>query len=139
MPRFEVDASWPQLPNNWVLGQVPGIAVDRHDHVWILHRPRTVPEEQRKRAAPAVLEFDEKGTFLTAWGGPGTGFEWPDSEHGISVDQKDNVWIGGSSPTSTRSRDGRTTCCSGFTSKGKVPACKSAAPTRAVETRTPPA
>ena len=100
VPTFEVDASWPRLPNNWVLGQTPGIAVDRRDHVYILHRPRTVPEEQRSRAAPAVLEFDEKGAFVTAWGGPGAGFDWPDSEHGIFVDNKDNVWIGGSSPTS---------------------------------------
>ena len=79
MPVFEVDASWPKLPNNWVLGQTPGIAVDRRDHVYLLHRPRTVPEELRSRAAPAVLEFDEKGAFVTAWGGPGNGFDWPDS------------------------------------------------------------
>jgi DNA-binding beta-propeller fold protein YncE len=101
MPAFEVDATWPKLPNNWVLGQVPGIAVDRHDHVYILHRPRTVPEAQRANAAPAVLEFDAVGKFVKAWGGPGQGFDWPDSEHGIFVDYKDNVWIGGSSPTST--------------------------------------
>lgn len=99
-PAFEVDASWPKLPNNWVLGQTPGIAVDRRDHVYLLHRPRTVAEELRGRAAPAVLEFDEKGAFVKAWGGPGTGFDWPDSEHGIFVDNNLNVWIGGSSPTS---------------------------------------
>ena len=119
MPRFEVDASWPKLPNNWVLGQVPGIAVDRHDHVWILHRPRTVPEEQRSRAAPPVLEFDEKGKFVAAWGGPGTGFDWPDSEHGISVDQKDDVWIGGSSPTSNSLTRRSDDMLLRFTSKGK--------------------
>ena len=100
VPAFEVDATWPKLPNNWVLGQTPGIAVDRRDHVYLLHRPRTVPDELRSRAAPAVLEFDEKGAFVAGWGGPGTGFDWPDSEHGIFVDSKDNVWIGGSSPTS---------------------------------------
>ena len=101
VPVFEVDRSWPPaLPNGWVLGQVPGIAVDRRDHVFILHRPRTVPEEQRPRAAPAVLEFDQAGAFVKAWGGPGPGFDWPDSEHGISVDHNDNLWIGGSSPTS---------------------------------------
>jgi DNA-binding beta-propeller fold protein YncE len=100
MPAFEVDTAWPRLPNNWVLGQVPGIAVDRHDHVWILHRPRTVADELKGRAAPPVLEFDQNGTLVAAWGGSGTGFDWPDSEHGIFVDYKDNVWIGGSSPTS---------------------------------------
>jgi DNA-binding beta-propeller fold protein YncE len=119
MPRFDVDATWPSLPNNWVLGQVPGIAVDRHDHVWILHRPRTVPEEQRSRAAPAVLEFDDKGTFVAAWGGPGAGFDWPDSEHGITVDQQDNVWIGGSSPTSNSLTRRSDDMLLKFTSKGK--------------------
>jgi hypothetical protein len=101
-PVFEVDRSWPPaLPNGWVLGQTPGVAVDRRDHIWVLHRPRTVPDAQRAKAAPPVLEFDADGTFLRAWGGPGAGFDWPDSEHGVYVDDKDNVWIGGSSPTST--------------------------------------
>jgi DNA-binding beta-propeller fold protein YncE len=101
-PIFEVDASWPpKLPNNWVLGQTPGVAIDSHDHIWVLHRPRTVPDAQRAQAAPPLLEFDGDGKFLRAWGGPGSGFDWPDSEHGVFVDDKDNVWIGGSSPTST--------------------------------------
>ena len=102
VPVFEVDASWPpKLPNGWVLGQTPGVAVDSHDHIWVLHRPRTVPEAQRAQAAPPLLEFDADGKFLRGWGGPGPGFDWPDSEHGVFVDYKDNVWIGGSSPTST--------------------------------------
>ena len=28
--------------------------------------------------------------------GPGAGYEWPESEHGISFDQKGNVWLAGS-------------------------------------------
>jgi DNA-binding beta-propeller fold protein YncE len=101
MPVFELDRTWPQLPNGWVLGQTPGVAVDRHDHIWVLHRPRTVAEAQRAQAAPPLLEFDADGKFLRGWGGPGHGYDWPDSEHGVFVDYKDNVWIGGSSPTST--------------------------------------
>jgi sugar lactone lactonase YvrE len=101
VPVFEADPSWPKLPNNWVLGQTPGVAIDSHDHIWVLHRPRTVPEAQRAQAAPPLLEFDADGKFLRGWGGPGPGFDWPDSEHGVFVDYKDNVWIGGSSPTST--------------------------------------
>jgi DNA-binding beta-propeller fold protein YncE len=100
MPVFEVDTTWPKLPNNWVLGHVPSVAIDADDHIWVFHRPRTVPEAQRAQAAPPVLEFDEKGQFRRAWGGPGAGYDWPDSEHGIAVDYKGNVWIGGSSPTS---------------------------------------
>ena len=42
-PRFEVDAAWPkQLPNNWILGQIGGIAVDSHDHIWVYQRPNTL-------------------------------------------------------------------------------------------------
>jgi len=96
VPRFRVDASWPKMPSKWVLGLVSGIAVDADDHVWVLHRPRTVKPEQKGMAAPAVLEFDAAGNFIQAWGGPGQGYEWPDTEHGISVDSRGNVWIGGS-------------------------------------------
>jgi hypothetical protein len=89
MPVFEVDASWPRLPNNWVMGDPSSIAVDRHDNVWILHRPRTVPAEKKDHAAPPVLEFDKHGKFLQSWGGPSEQLEWPDTEHGIYVDYKD--------------------------------------------------
>jgi hypothetical protein len=95
VPLFEVDPTWPQLPNNWVLGVTSAVAVDSRDHVWIMHRPRTVALDQK--AAPPVLEFDATGKFVNAWGGPGPGYEWPDSEHGIYVDVKNGVWIGGSS------------------------------------------
>jgi DNA-binding beta-propeller fold protein YncE len=100
MPIFEVDTTWPKLPNNWLLGHVSSVAIDAEDQIWVFHRPRTVVEAQRAQAAPPVLEFDDKGQFRQAWGGPGAGYDWPDSEHGISVDYKGNVWIGGSSPTS---------------------------------------
>src|SRR5262245_4058274 len=97
VPLFEVDPAWPKLPNNWVMGLVSSVAVDQGDHVWILHRPRVVAADKRKSAAPAVLEFDAAGKFVQAWGGPAAGIEWPDSEHGIYVDDKDGIWIGGSS------------------------------------------
>ena len=45
---FQVDTSWPKpLPNNWILGQVAGIAVDARDHVWIIQRPRTLVDEEK--------------------------------------------------------------------------------------------
>ena len=130
MPVFEVDATWPKLPNNWVMGDPSSIAVDRHDNVWILHRPRTVPAEKKEHAAPPVLEFDKNGKFLQAWGGPPVNgvngvndvqWEWPDTEHGIYVDYKDNVWIGGNNPNvqirvSSRSDD----MLLKFTSKGTL-------------------
>lgn len=106
-PRFEVDPLWPKpLPNHWVLGSVAGVAVDSHDHVWIIHRPGSLEAGETHATthppiakccvpAPPVLEFDETGNLVNSWGGPGAGYDWPKSEHGITVDFKDNVWIGG--------------------------------------------
>ncbi len=95
VPTFAVDPSWPTIPNGWVLGQVSSVTVDGRDHVWVLHRPRTVEDEQQDNAAPPVLEFDDAGTFIRAWGGPGADYEWPANEHGIHVDYQGHVWIGG--------------------------------------------
>jgi DNA-binding beta-propeller fold protein YncE len=95
MPVFEVDPAWPAIPSKWVLGIVSSIAVDHRDHVWILHRPASVEDALRDRAAPPVLEFDADGRFVNAWGGDGEGYVWPDAPHGISVDHELNVWITG--------------------------------------------
>ena len=107
-PRFEVDPFWPKpLPNNWLLGQTVGVSVDSRDHVWIVHRPGSLddqieasagvntPEGSCCAAAPPVLEFDQEGNLVSYWGGPGEGYDWPESDHGITVDHLDNVWIGG--------------------------------------------
>ena len=98
-PVYQVDPAWPKpLPNRWLVGAIAGIAVDARDHVWVVHRPSTLqPNETRSiwRAAPPVLEFDQDGTLLSSWGGPGDGYEWPDLEHGIYVDHEENVWLGG--------------------------------------------
>jgi DNA-binding beta-propeller fold protein YncE len=106
-PRFEVDPLWPKpLPNKWILGQTIGVAVDAQDHVWIIHRAGSLePGEvhattnpataQCCAPAPPILEFDAAGNLIGHWGGPGQGYDWPDSNHGITVDYKGNVWIGG--------------------------------------------
>jgi DNA-binding beta-propeller fold protein YncE len=98
VPTFRVDPFWPKpLPNHWLVGAVVGVAVDSRDHVWITHRPSTLqPNETRSiwRAAPPVLEFDQDGSLVSSWGGPGAGYEWPQLEHGVYVDDRDNVWIG---------------------------------------------
>ena len=97
VPAFRVDPSWPKIPNNWQFGQVASVSVDAQDHVWILQRPGTLGAEEKAKAAPPVLEFTADGQFVKAWGGPGQGqaYEWPNSEHGIYVDPKGFVWIGG--------------------------------------------
>jgi DNA-binding beta-propeller fold protein YncE len=94
-PVFQADPSWPTVPNNWVFGEVSSVAVDSQDHVWIIHRPNTVPADQRAKAAPPVLEFDGAGKLIASWGGPNAGYDWPEREHGIYVDPANFVWIGG--------------------------------------------
>jgi DNA-binding beta-propeller fold protein YncE len=105
-PRFEVDPMWPKpLPNHWIQGNTIGVSVDSKDHIWIIHRAGSLEAMETYAAtnraecckpAPAVLEFDEEGNLLTSWGGEdGPGYEWPASNHGITVDYKGNVWIGG--------------------------------------------
>ena len=49
-----------------------------------------------------MLEFDQAGNLVSSWGGPGAGYEWPVSNHGITVDHKGNVWIGGNDNTDTQ-------------------------------------
>lgn len=110
-PQYKVDPYWPKtLPNNWILGQVAGVATDKNDHIWIIHRPLTITDDEKgatlnpKRSkccipAPPVLEFDKKGNLLQAWGGPGTGYNWPKNEHGIYVDPNGYVWVGGNDQT----------------------------------------
>jgi DNA-binding beta-propeller fold protein YncE len=106
-PRFEVDPMWPKpLPNHWLLGMTIGVSVDAQDHIWIIHRGGSLermenylaanpPASECCMAAPPVLEFDEEGNLIGHWGGPGQGYDWPASNHGITVDYKGNVWIGG--------------------------------------------
>src|SRR6266404_2025178 len=141
-PPVSWSPSWPQpLPNNWLLGQIGGLYVDQHDHVWVYNRARTMTTDEAGlegpvpgatdekgqpvnglgqvraygavadccKAAPSVLEFDSDGKMLRAWGGPSdpgfmggkckaeAGCVWPSSEHGIYIDQNDNVWIAGNS------------------------------------------
>lgn len=101
-PSFVVDPGWPKaLPNNWIVGDIGGLYVDQHDHIWVYHRPRALdstdsgaqgeagkdPKGSPISAmghprrfgqlsgccipAPSVLEFDKDGTLVQAWGGPG--------------------------------------------------------------------
>jgi hypothetical protein len=114
-PRFEVDPLWPKpLPNHWLLGMTIGIGIDARDHVFIVHRGDSTLNQRTEvgadanppigeccRSAPPVLEFDPEGNLVNSWGGPGQGYDWPSSNHGIGIDDKGNVWIGGngSNPT----------------------------------------
>lgn len=110
-PMFEVDPFWPKpLPNHWLLGMAIGVWVDDQDHVWIVHRSSATlantergleldpPTGECCAGAPPVLVFDPEGNLVRHWGGPGQGYEWPQSNHGIFVDHMGYVWIGGNGP-----------------------------------------
>jgi hypothetical protein len=105
VPRYEVDPTFPKpLPNHWYLGMTIGVSVDAQDHIWIIHRPESLsPSENAGSlktgaccvAAPPVMEFDQQGNLLRHWGGPGSGYDWQNSNHGLMIDPKGNVWLGG--------------------------------------------
>jgi mannose-6-phosphate isomerase-like protein (cupin superfamily) len=96
LPTFEVDRGWPKVPAQWKLGDVSSFSVDAQDHVWALHRPRTlIKAEDVPKRAPAVMVFDAAGNYLKSWGGDGAGYEWPQREHGINIDSKGFVWVTG--------------------------------------------
>ena len=112
VPRFEVDPFWPKpMPNYEVFGQTIGLGISADDHVWVIHRgndpgnldrteisvmkPGAPPVSDCCNPAPPVLEFDPDGNLVKAWGGPGQGYEWPESNHGITPDSKGNLFIGG--------------------------------------------
>src|ERR1035441_2043517 len=94
VPRFEFEPYWPKpLPNQWMLGGIGGTVVDSHDHIWVANRSRSLDNNDKYAAldppqadccvpAPPILEFDAAGNLIQGWGGPGPGYEWPDTEHG---------------------------------------------------------
>ena len=99
---------WPKpLPNNWILGQVV-----RHRHrqirphlggasAGLAHAARARRRAQsagsevlRRGAAGAGVRRVGQPAALTG-AGPGAGYQWPESEHGIFVDDNDFVWLAG--------------------------------------------
>jgi len=107
-PSYQADPFWPKpLPNHWILGSVTGVAIDSRDHVWIVHRGIDSLNTRTESAmgltppgaeecclpAPPVLEFDPAGNLVSSWGGPGQGYDWPQTPGGIAIDSQGNVWI----------------------------------------------
>jgi hypothetical protein len=95
VPTFTVDPNWPKVPPQWKLGDVSSMASDAQGNIWVLHRPRTLKGDDFAKAAPPVIVFDQAGNYVKSWGGDGQGYDWPQREHGIYIDSKGFVWLGG--------------------------------------------
>lgn len=90
---YKVVHGWPILPEGYVLGQVSGVGVDSHNHVFIFHRADhswITEETGRLITAATILCFEgESGKkLIRSWGG-GI-FRIP---HGLRVDRWDNIWV----------------------------------------------
>ena len=146
-PKFEVDLMWPKpMPNRWILGSATGLAVDSRDHVWVVNLTDSFTARTETGAnanppigeccfpSPNVLEYDASGVLVGNWGGPGQGYDWPETNHGLGIDPEGNVWIGGSGGADSRilkfSRDGKF-----IAQYGKAPTVAAApAPARGTDT-----
>jgi DNA-binding beta-propeller fold protein YncE len=95
VPTFAVDPAWPKVPPQWKLGDVSSMTTDAQGNIWVLHRPRTLKDPDFAKAAPPVIVFDQAGNYVKSWGGDGQGYDWPQREHGIYIDPKGFVWLGG--------------------------------------------
>ena len=88
---YSVVHGWPVLPDGTVLGQVSGVAVDSHNHVFVFHRAENswAADKTHPITAPTILCFDgASGKLLSSWGE--NRFLEP---HGLRVDAHDNVWV----------------------------------------------
>ena len=65
-PGLKVDSQWPKpLPNNWILGQIGGIAVDGQDNIWVFQRPRSLTDDEKGAAlADGPKYFEELMTAV---------------------------------------------------------------------------
>jgi DNA-binding beta-propeller fold protein YncE len=92
------------------MGQAAGVAVDAQDHIWVVQRPRSLTDDEKAASftpprtkccvpAPPVMEFDQAGKLLNAWGGAGKGYDWPANEHGIAIDAQGFIWLAGNGDT----------------------------------------
>lgn len=120
-PQYRVDPFWPKpLPNRWSMQQVTGISVDSMNHVWFLNRGNA-PEQDEIGGdgtpfpvlccvrGPELIELDQEGNVVKAWGGPGYP-SWPSGLQTVIADTKGFIWISGTQPQDSiikYTRDGK--------------------------------
>src|SRR6266700_3273503 len=136
VPMFEVDPLWPKpIPDEALFGNVIGVSIDEQDNVWVTHRGAANLNNNEKGstltppisiccgAAAPVLAFNPAGDTIRSWGGKGEGYEWPESMHGIFVDHKGFVWLGGNGAKDSQilkfTKDGKFVAQSGHQGKNE--------------------
>jgi DNA-binding beta-propeller fold protein YncE len=68
-PDFFSDPAWPApLPHSWLLGQIGGLYVDRHDHIWVYNRPRTMNNDEAGLEPALAGVTDAKGQPINGLG-----------------------------------------------------------------------
>lgn len=93
--NVQTDADWWHPPQGKSVGVLSAVAVGPDGSVWVLHRPRSVAEQDRANAAPPVLKYDQNGRFIAGYGGPGNGYDWPEVEHSLALDAQGHFWVSG--------------------------------------------
>jgi peptidylamidoglycolate lyase len=92
--RYHVVHGWPRLPDNEMLDEVSGVAVDRAGNVLVLMRagrkwPDTGDLDTSPIAKPTIFLFAGKTGRLLRRFGAGL-FAMP---HNITVDRENNIWV----------------------------------------------
>jgi hypothetical protein len=99
VPHYRFDPDWPKLPlpDEWKMGGVTGLYVDKDDNIWALNRPRDLDETENYAtldppaaeccvAAPTVIAFDQAGNVIHSFDAM--------QGHGMMVDRDGYIWIG---------------------------------------------
>ena len=99
-PAFQPEPFWPKpLPENWILGQVAGIATAPNGNIWILHRPASlVDDEKGAQKNPPEIQMLQGGASrhgvrhrrqsAAPLGRPGRRQNWVKNEHGLHIDRR---------------------------------------------------
>jgi DNA-binding beta-propeller fold protein YncE len=74
---YEPIPGWAKLPPGWSFKEIGGVAVDRHDNVYVFNR-----------GEHPLIVFDREGNFLRSWG-EGI-FVRP---HGVDIAPDDTIWL----------------------------------------------
>jgi DNA-binding beta-propeller fold protein YncE len=106
LPVWELDPDWPKIPANFKVPFVSEVLIDAQDNAWLITRPgRSKDTDPKKIDGPSLMLFDPNGNYIRGFGGPGPGYDWPQSPHSAYIDHKGFVWVTGDSCKSATADD----------------------------------